>query len=298
MSERESLIKAGKIAADVRTRIVPEVKSGVRYIDICERVESMIRQAGAAPGFPCNVDVDSVAAHYASPTGDQHVVAEGQLVKVDIGVHVDGYIADTAVTVCLDPELQPMVRAAEDALEVACRAAKPGARASDIGSTIEHIIRNRGMKPIRNLTGHKLARYIVHAGRSIPNVGGFELHKLEEGEVYAIEPFAVLPSAAGEVRDGPPSNIYRFLKKRSVTNSTSKRMLETITEEYRTLPFASRWLVQKYPGPDGQRAFQELLRAKCIEGYPQLVERTGAKVAQAEHTIIVTADGGLVTTKL
>jgi methionyl aminopeptidase len=225
------------------------------------------------------------------------VFAEGQLVKVDIGVHVDGYIADTAVTVCLDPELQPMVKAAEDALEVACRAMKPGARASDIGATIEHIIKNRGMKPIRNLTGHKLARYIVHAGRSIPNVGGFELQKLEEGEVYAIEPFTVLPTMAGEVRNGPPSNIYRFLKKRSITNSTSKRMLETMQEEYRTLPFASRWLMDKYPGPDGQRGFQELLKNKCIEGYPQLIERSMGKVAQAEHTVIVTAEGGLVTTK-
>ncbi|MCX6643143.1 MAG: type II methionyl aminopeptidase [Candidatus Bathyarchaeota archaeon] len=297
MESTDEYIRAGKIAANVRETIKAEVKPGVKIIDICDRVESMIRQQGAAPAFPCNVDVDKIAAHYASPIGDQSIIQNGQLVKVDIGVHVDGFIADTAVTICLDPTLLPLVKAAEDALEVACRAAKPGVRASEIGATIEHIIKNRGMKPIRNLTGHKLDRYIVHAGRSIPNIGGFNLQKLEKGEVYAIEPFTVLPNAAGEVRDGPPSNIYHFNKKRNVTNSTAKDMLKVIQEEYRTLPFASRWLLTRFPGIEGQRGFQELLKNLCIEGYPQLIEKTGGIVAQAEHTIIVTNEGGLVTTK-
>jgi len=297
LDETEAYIKAGRIAAQVRETIRGEVKPGVKVIDVCERVESLTRSFGGAPAFPCNVDIDQVAAHYVSPVGDQTVLREGTLVKVDIGVHVEGYIADTAVTVCLDPSLQPMAKAAEDALEVALRMIKPGARAQDIGATIEHLIRNRGFKPIRNLTGHKLGRFTVHAGRSIPNVAGFELHKLELGEVYALEPFTVLPGSSGMVRDGPPSNIYRFEKKRSVTNSVAKEMLQVIQAEYRTLPFASRWLLQRFPGPEGQRGFQDLLSSRCIAGYPQLIEKSGAKVAQAEHTIIVTADGGLVTTR-
>jgi len=297
LSERESLLKAGRIAAKVRETIKSEIKPNVKVIDICDLVESLIKQQGGAPAFPCNIDIDSVAAHYVSPAGDSLTLKDGQLVKVDIGVHVDGYIADTATTICLDPTLQPMAKAAEDALEVACKAAKTGARASDIGATIEHLIKNRGMKPIRNLTGHKMSRYIVHAGLSIPNVAGFELQKLTEGEVYAIEPFTVLPVSAGVVRDGPPSNIYRYDKKRNITNGTAKEMLAVIQEEYKTLPFASRWLLTRFPGRDGQQGFQELLRNKCIQGYPQLLEKSGGKVAQAEHTIIVTSEGGLVTTR-
>ena len=295
LEAEEQYIKAGKIAAKIREQIRGEVKPGVKAIDICERVESHTRQLGGGVAFPCNVDINQVAAHYASPVGDQTTIQPGQLVKVDIGVHIDGYIADTAVTICLDPALTLMAKAAEEALAVAIRTVKAGVRASDIGATIEHTIKNRGFKPIRNLTGHKLGRYIVHAGRSIPNVAGYDLHRLEEGDVYAIEPFTVLSNAVGEVRDGPPSHIYRFEKKRNLEDPP-KQMLTYIQQEYRTLPFASRWILTRFPGPEGQKAFADLLSSHCIMGYPQLLEKSGGPVAQAEHTVIVQRDGCLVTT--
>ena len=296
MEAVEEYIRAGRIAANVREAIRTDVKPGARVIDICDKVEQMIAQQGASPGFPCNVCIDQVAAHYASPVGDQTTIRDRAMVKVDIGVHVNGYIADTAVTVCLDPALTQMPKAAQDALEVALGMMKAGVRASDVGATIEHTIKNRGMRPIRNLTGHKLGRYIVHAGRSIPNVAGYDLHRLEEGEVYAVEPFSVLPGATGEVRDGPPSNIYRFERKRNLEGQ-SKQMLAFIQQEYRTLPFASRWLLRRFPGPDGQRAFADLLSSHCIVGYPQLLEKSGGVVAQWEHTAIIRRDGCLVTTR-
>jgi methionyl aminopeptidase len=295
LEAEEQYIQAGKIAARVREQIRSEVRPGVKVIDICERVEEQIRQLHGAPAFPCNVDINQVAAHYVSPLGDKTVITQGSMVKVDIGVHVDGYIADTAVTICLDPALIQMVKAAEEALAVAIKSVKAGARASDIGATIEHIIKNRGMRPIRNLTGHKLSRYIVHAGRSIPNVAGYDLHRLEENEVYAIEPFSVLSNATGEVRDGPPSNIYRFERKRNL-EGVPKQMLAFIQQEYRTLPFAGRWVLKTFPGAAGEEAFADLLNSRCIMGYPQLVEKSGGVVAQAEHTVIVQKDGCLVTT--
>jgi methionyl aminopeptidase len=292
----EQYIEAGKIAAKVREQIRGEVRPSTKVIDICERVESLTRQLGGQPAFPCNVDINQVAAHYASPIGDQTIIQQGQVVKVDIGVHVDGYIADTAITICLDPALTQMVKAAEEALAVAISLVKAGIRASDVGATIEHTIKNRGFKPIRNLTGHKLSRYIVHAGRSIPNVAGYELHRLEDGEVYAIEPFSVLNNAVGEVRDGPPSHIYRFEKKRNL-EGVPKQMLAFIQQEYRTLPFCSRWIMKKFPSPEGQNAFSDLLASRCIMSYPQLLEKSGGPVAQAEHTVVVQKDGCLVTTR-
>ena len=295
MDVEEQYFKAGKIAAKVREQIKTEVKPGVKAIDICERVESMTRQLGGGIAFPCNVDINQVAAHYVSPIGDTTTIQQGQLVKVDIGVHVDGYIADTAVTICLDPALTPMVKTVEEALSVAVKMVKAGVRASDIGATIEHTIKNRGFKPIRNLTGHKLSRYIVHAGRSIPNVAGYDLHRLEEGEVYAIEPFTVLNNATGEVRDGAPSNIYRFEKKRPLEGAP-KQMLAFIQQEYKTLPFCSRWLLTRFPGPEGVKTFSDRLTSRCIMSYPQLIEKSGGPVAQAEHTVVVQKDGCRVTT--
>ena len=295
MDQVEALHEAGKIAAQVREETKNMIKPGVLVVDICDHVQDKLADLGGKPAFPTNVDIDHVAAHYCSPIKDTTIVPRDSLVKLDIGVHVDGYIADTATTVCLDPMLRYLVDAAEAGLQAAINTIRSGVRASDIGAEIEQAIRGKGANPIKNLTGHKLARYVVHAGQSIPNIGGHDHHLIQEGDVYAIEPFAVPPNADGMVQDGPPSNIYRVLKKRSM-KGTAKDMFKFIQNEYRTLPFASRWVLREFGGQKGEVAFKELLDSKCIMSYPQLLERTRAKVAQAEHTVIVTSDGCEVTT--
>ncbi|UCD45471.1 MAG: type II methionyl aminopeptidase [Candidatus Bathyarchaeota archaeon] len=296
MEATKPLMEAGRIAAKAREEARSFVDVGKPVIEICDFVEETIKRLGGEPAFPCNVDIDSVAAHYTSPAGDTTIIPQGSLVKVDIGVHVDGYIADTAVTVCFEPSRMGLVEAAEAGLDAAISNVRTGARASDIGATIERAIRGRGAIPIRNLTGHMMTRYLVHAGQSIPNISGTRGQALMEGEVYAIEPFAVPQDAAGNVTDGAPSNIYQFRKKRNVRGDAAKRMLKFIQSSYRTLPFASRWVLCKFPGSGGSEAFSELLGSKCIYSYPQLVERSHAPVAQAEHTVIVTGDGCVVTT--
>jgi methionyl aminopeptidase len=290
----EALMKAGHIASKVREKTRSYVEVGRPVIEICEFVEDNIKKLGGVPAFPCNVDIDRVAAHYTSPLGDPTVIAPGSLVKVDIGVHVEGYIADTAVTISLEPRHTAMVEAAEAGLDAAVKMVRAGVAASDIGAAIERAIKSRGFTPIRNLTGHRLGRYIVHASPPIPNIGGTNGHRLQEGEVYAIEPFTVPRDAAGEIVNGAPSNIYQFSKKRKVRSDAAKRMLKIIQERYRSLPFASRWVVGEVSG--GIEAFGELVRGKCVSSYPQFVERSGAPVAQAEHTVIVESDGCTVTT--
>lgn len=288
-------MEAGRIASRVRKEARFEVEVGRPIIEICDFVERRTRELGGRSAFPCNVDIDKVAAHYTSPVGDELVIPDGSLVKVDIGVHIDGYIADTATTICLNPGLDDMVKAAEAGLDAAIKNLRAGVSSSEIGALIERAIRARGYIPIRNLTGHMMSRYMVHAGKSIPNVSSMPGDMIQEGEVYAVEPFSVPPNAAGVVTDGPSSNIYIFQKKRSV-KGLAKRMVKFIQSQYRTMPFASRWVLRKYPGSEGAEAFSELLRSRCLYAYPQLVERSQAPVAQAEHTMIVTEDGCVVTT--
>ena len=295
MEPFEALREAGKIASNVRDTTLAEIEPGMKVEYICDIVNQRVKDLGGKMAFPCNVDIDHVAAHYCAPLNDRTVIPERSIVKLDVGVHVDGYIADTARTVSFDPELGYLVEAAEAGLNAAINTIRPGIRANEIGAAIEEAIKRHGAKPISNLTGHKMARYVVHAGQSIPNVDGMDKHMIQEGDVYAIEPFAVPPSADGKVMDGPPSNIYRMMKRHSV-KGVAKKMMKHIQSDYRTLPFASRWVMRKYNTPSGAAAFQELLRSKCIMSYPQLIERTRAKVAQAEHSVIVTEDGCEVTT--
>ncbi len=295
MDPFEAYRKAGKIASTVRNKTIKEIEPGVKAIDICDIVNKRVAELGGKMAFPTNVDIDSVAAHYCSPINDKTIIPEKSLVKLDIGVHVDGYIADTAVTKCFDSESQYLVDAAKAGLNAAINTIRPGIKANEVGAAIEEAIKGKGARPISNLTGHKLSRYIVHAGSSIPNVNGHDRHVIQEGDAYAMEPFAVPPTADGMVTDGPPSNIYRLVKKRNVKGKT-KTMMKFIQSEYKSLPFASRWVHRKFKGPDGVAAFKELLKTKTIMSYPQLIERTRAKVAQAEHTVIITEDGCEVTT--
>ena len=293
MKPLEALHEAGIIASRVRDKVAEGVKPGVKLYDLCIQADKLIIDMGGKPAFPINIDINQVAAHYTSPLGDQKVVPEDSLVKLDVGVHIDGYIADTATTVCLDPFLQNLVDAVKDGLNSAINSIKAGVKNSEVGSVIEKAIRLKGVKPIRNLTGHKMSRYILHSGKSIPNISGVGNHRLEVGEVYAIEPFAVPLNADGIVHDGGPSNIYRFMKKRNISVS-AKEVLNHVQKKYKTLPFASRWVLSEFP--DGRDSFRELLNKKCLMSYPQLIERSRAVVAQAEHTVIVRRDGCEVTT--
>ena len=197
-------MKAGRIAAKVRERTSNFVEIGMPVIKICDFVEDYIQKLGGALAFPCNVDVNFVAAHYTSPVGDLMVIPEDSLVKIDIGVHVEGFIADTATTVCFSPIHLEMIEAAKAGLDAAIKKVRAGIVASEVGAAIESEIRSRGFAPITNLTGHRMSRFIVHTGQSIPNVRGRNGHTLIEGEVYAIEPFTVPHNAAGIVIDGPP----------------------------------------------------------------------------------------------
>jgi methionyl aminopeptidase len=287
---------SGRILRETREAIRDYVREGTPIIDICERAEGMIREKGGKPAFPCNVSINEIAAHYTSPPNDKKTIPEGSVVKVDIGVHVDGYVTDTAVTVCLNPEHKNLVNAAEDALEKAVASIQPDISTSKLGTIIERTIKAHGLKPISNLTGHQVGRYLVHAGTSIPNVAQLFASRIKLGSVYAIEPFVTLSDAVGKVEDGGETTIFRYIKSRSLASPHAKQLLRYIEENFRTLPFAERWLQGIVPTEFYNQAFHELLSSKALTGYPIFVEVSRKPVAQAEHTVQVTKDGCVVLT--
>ena len=297
--DKEALDKlrlSGKILRETREEMKGFVQEGMPIIDVCEKAEGLIKKKGAKPAFPCNVSVNEIAAHYTSPPNDTSRIPEKSVVKVDIGAHVDGYLTDTAVTVCFNPEYMGLVETAERALKVAVENIHPGISTSKLGSLIETTIKSRGFKPVSNLTGHQVGRYMVHTGTSLPNVTQLFSSKLKLGGTYAIEPFVTLPNAVGRVEDGEEAAIFRFIKSRSLKSSYAKQLLKYIEDNFRTLPFAERWLQNVVPRENYGEAFRELLSAKCLMQYPVFVEASGKTVAQAEHTVLVVEDGCAVLT--
>lgn len=293
----EKFRRSGRILRETREEIRGFVQEDMPIIDICEKAEGLIRKKGGKPAFPCNVSINEIAAHYTSPPNDKRTVPEKSLVKVDIGVHVDGYVTDTAVTVCFNPEYRNLVATAEEALQKAVENIQPEMSTSQLGSIIEKTVKSRGLRPISNLTGHQVGRYLVHAGTSIPNVPQiFSSSKIKLGCVYAIEPFVTFSDAVGKVEDGDESTIFRFVKSRSLKSLYAKQLLKYIEENFRTLPFAERWLNGVIPQESYCQAFQELLVSKSIMEYSVFVEVSRKPVAQAEHTVLVVKDGCVVLT--
>lgn len=286
--------KSGQKLAKVREYVHRMEIRGMNVMQICEDVENKIRELGGGLAFPCNVGINDVAAHYTSPWDDKTKVPDGSVVKIDFGVEIEGCITDTSVTRSLNPAYDSLVVAAETALHEAIAAVAPGRRLSDVGTVVERAIGRFGFRPIRNLTGHKIERYVLHAGKSVPNVSGMEMGRFEEGEIYAIEPFATYKEAEGAVKERPPAYIFRFVRTKGAKSEAARRLAEYIQAEYKSLPFASRWILRQ--SEEIRLAFMELVENRSIAGYPVLVEASGGIVAQAEHTIVVTNDGCRVLT--
>jgi len=293
----EKYRQAGEIAAEVREEMRRYVKEGMRIVEICEKAESLIEKKGGKPAFPCNISVNEIAAHYTSPPGDERIIPKGAVVKIDVGVHIDGYIADTATTVSFNPQYRELVKTAEEALNKGIEYVRAGASSSGFGALIQKTIVERGFKPISNLTGHSIGRYLIHSGKSLPNVPHFFGFKFKEGDIFALEPFVTLADAAGKVENGDLVTIFRFHKKKKVKGIHAKKLLVFIERNFRTLPFAERWLTGVVPKQSYNSAFKELLSSKSLMSYPIFVEASKKVVAQAEHTVYVKKNGCEILTE-
>lgn len=286
----EKLIKAGKIASEAKIYAKDIVKPGVTTLYIAESIEKFVRSKGGEPAFPVNVSIDNIAAH-STPESDTNVLIKKEdIVKVDIGVHVDGYIADTAITICNDPKHEKLVNITKEAVENAVKLVKPGIDIRVVSKAIEDTIRSAGFNPIVNLTGHAIERYTIHAGYEIPNVVSSS-YELKEGMVIAIEPFAT--TGSGKVKE--IENVYIFSQETegNARNEYSRKLLKEV-EKFNGLPFCQRWT--SLSPTQFKIAVKELVQKGVLAHYPVLKEVSpDGLVSQHEHTVIV-LDKPIITT--
>lgn len=281
-------IEAGKIIAQIREEIPGRIKPGVKLLEIAEFVENKIVELGAEPAFPCNISINSDAAHFTPKKDDDRCFKDGDLVKIDIGAHIDGYIADTALTVDLGDN-EELVKASKDALNEAIENIYAGIDTAELGTVIEKTIRDYGFKPVVNLTGHGLLPYLAHTPPTIYNYKTDRGVKLEEGTIIAIEPFAT--DGVGMVKERGEVEIYSLINPKPVRNKKAREILKEI-EKYKTLPFAKRWL-KKAP----VIILSKLVKEGLLREYPVLREVGNGLVSQAEHTVIVEEDKAKIVTK-
>ena len=296
MLQIEDYLNAGKIAGEIRENVRNKNWIGVTLEEICEYVESEIIKRGAKCAFPVNTSLNEIAAHYTAEPNDPKTVSDTDLIKIDLGVQINGYIADTAVTVNYDPQYDSLVQAAENALENAMSMIKVGVKSKDIGRKIQNTIMDMGLKPIANLSGHSLDQYTIHAGKTVPNMWTIGSFSFSENEAFACEPFVTTKNALGFVRNGKIKNIYALVSRKKTKDEKADRMVEYIWNNFNMLPFALRWLVKEWEEKEARKLLEFLVKKKVVRAYAILIEANGKTVAQAEHTFIPTKTGVTITT--
>ena len=280
--------KAGKIlkkALDLGEKIA---KPGMKLEELADKIESFIRDEGGEPAFPANLDVNEVAAHYTPKLNDPLTVPEKALLKIDLGVHVDGYVTDAARTVDFSGEWGKLIEATDQALENAVSMAKPGIEVSLIGKEIEDTILKYGFKPLENLGGHGIGRWVVHQSPSIPNIHARTGEVIPENSVIAIEPFAT--NGFGRAVEAADTEIYDLLDPDANARSKEARKVIELARKYNGLPFAKRWVEGEFTPMGLKRAFKELEQRNALRGYPALVEKGRGMVSQSEASLLVFED--------
>ncbi len=294
----DNYVKAGKIASQVREYARTQDHTGRSLSEICNDIEQEIFKKGGEPAFPVNVSLNDIAAHYTAVPNDPIIVKNTDVLKIDVGVHIDGYIADTAVTVSYDTKYQRMIDIAERALDEAIGISRSNTRVSEIGRIIEKTITKYGCKPIQNLSGHSLERYTIHAGKSIPNIWTIgHSFNLSVNNVYAIEPFVTTNDGQGVVYEGKIKNIFGIGSRKRTKEQKTDDFLEYLWNKFKTLPFALRWIVNEYEEKEALSLLEILVKKKNVHAYPILVEGANRIVVQAEHTIIPQESNTLTITK-
>ncbi|MBI2507874.1 type II methionyl aminopeptidase [Candidatus Woesearchaeota archaeon] len=286
--------KAGKIAAEALQFGKKLVKEDALLREVTRKTEDFIYKQGGRLAFPAQISLNNKAAHCYSGSDSEEKFKAGDLVKLDVGVHVNGYIGDNAlsINVAEDNDLE-LIKASEDALREAISLMKPGVKLREIGKAVEEVIVGYGFNPIRNLSGHEVEKWNLHAGMIIPNYDNKSGAELEEGQVFAVEPFAT--TGVGKVNEGRLSGVYKIQELKKVR--TGKELLNYIHENYRELPFSKDWLHGKFDAFKINNGFRILEQQGIIHRYPELVENERAKVSQAEHTVFV-ADKPIVLTQI
>ncbi len=289
-SDLEKFLAAGKIARKAQDYARTLLAPGKKLLGIAEAIEEKTIREGGGIAFPVNLSLNECAAHYTPKVIDETAIAETDVLKVDIGVHVDGFIADCAFSYSHAKENHALIEASEKALASALQKMVAGNKNGDAGRAIENEIRAMGFTPVENLCGHSLAQNKIHAGQEIPNTA-HGTYALKEGDVFAVEPFA--STGTGFVKHGSECEIYALASPgKKARLSQSREILEFVEKNYSTRPFAKRWLSKAgFSDAKISLALQDLERQRIFHGYPTLVDSKGCKVSQAETSVIVGQGG-------
>jgi methionyl aminopeptidase len=280
----EKYQKAIKIGDDVVKYAKAMKLENQKIIDIVLEIENVIKHFGGKPAWPVNILINEIAAHYTPDINNPIILKEGDLVKIDVGVQIDGYISDRAFSVCIGQKTHPLIEASEKGLEEAIKLIKPGTKIYEISEVVENTVESFGFNTIKNLCGHAVERYNQHAPPSIPNGKNTIKDEIEVGQVIAMEVFST--NGDGWVVDSSPTSIFKFKQDKTVRLFEARKILEMARDKFECLPFTKRW-IEGISSLKFDMGINQLLEADALFDYPPLKDKGNGLVAVTEDTIIV-----------
>lgn len=291
----QKYVEAGRIASQALQYGKSLIKEGAVVKEVLDEIEEFIKKSGAGIAFPAQISINKIAAHFCPMEDDDLTFKHGDVVKLDVGAHIDGYVGDNALTVNLAPEdkeKELLVQASRAARDAAIAILKDGVTPNQLGEVIEKEITKRGFQPVKNLSGHGLGKYEIHTSPSIPNYANNDNTPLREGHVIAIEPFAT--TGTGMIKSSGVPSIFSLTKIRPVRNPLARKVLEELKKQ-NGLPFTLRWLTKKF-GKQVRLVLTQLKQLGIVHEYYPLAEVSDGIVSQAEHTILIEKDGARILT--
>lgn len=285
-------LSAGKIAGQVRAYGLSLIKKDASLLEVTKKIEAKIKELGAEPAFPPQISCDEIAAHYC-PESDDTIIFKDQVASVDVGIHVNGFIGDCAATVDLSGKYSEMVKASQEALKAAAKILQIGTPIGHIGKAIQETIESHGFRPVRNLSGHGLGQYNIHAPPQIPNYDNKDPTPLQKGRVIAIEPFAT--NGAGLIHEKGDASVFNIDGKKPVRIGFVRDIQKEL-EKFNGMPFTARQLMPRFSVAQIRYALNQFNDQGILVGHPPLVEKQKGIVTQAEDTFIID-DKVICTTK-
>jgi methionyl aminopeptidase len=307
--------EGGKIHKQINEEIHSWIKPGMKMIDIVNKIENRIKELAQfdidnptlkSIGFPTGVSLNECAAHWTPTPGDETILKEDDVCKIDYGINLEGVIIDSAFTISFNPKYDKLLEASRTSTELAIKMAGPDTILGEIGEAVQENMesyeielnnKTYQIKSIKTLTGHSIEPYKIHGDKSVPN---FKINyplRMKEGEYYAIETFSSTGSGMTKEMGDCSHYMIDYSKdyKNIPINKKDKKFLETIESKFSTLAFCNRWL-DSYKIPKYDRHLKSLCSSGIVNKYPPLNDIKGSYTAQFEHSIAITENGKFVFT--
>jgi len=308
---QEKYKTAAKILEVAMTAVLMSLKPGANVLELCQQGDKIIEEQLAKVfakrkflkgiAMPTCVSVNNIIGHYSPLVGENIVTLKaGDVAKVDMGAHIDGYMASAGHTYLVPPEsgvqeatsgrIADVICAAYYASECAFKLCQPGRSASEITKAIASVAKVFNCNPVKGVLSHEIKKDTIDE-QVIPNAFDPETRvpdfKFEQNQVYCLD--VVMSTGEGKTREGDakttiyrknPSEIYR-LKLRA-----SRTLLQEVSKRFPCFPFSLRSIEDK----TAKLGVKECVSHNLLIPYPVLYEKEGEYVAQFKFTVLILAN--------